>query len=318
MLVVLYLAEDPFKVLYHHDKYYFDNTKEIPLDRDFVSTQMFLENYDTYKYDSFIFGNSKSLSFKCDDWSKFIKGNCFHWDASGESLFGILRKLEFLENKKIPVRNCIIVLDSATVAETTGGKGHIYIMHPLVSRDSKLLFQFEFLETFLSHRFFTMYIAEKFGLHVSAFLDYDDIRDIHVFNYHPISNDITFTYAEEEMNKNEDDYYRKYSRYFFDRSAYANTRYEPLIGDVQNRMFTEMEEILRRLKADFRIVIYPVYLQRAFSNEDVAKLKQIFGAEKVLDYSGVNEITANVRNYYESEHGRPVVGQKILEKAYSK
>src|SRR5688500_6611301 len=71
--VALYFAQDPFKVLYRYDSYYAPGDRVI-LNRDFVSTELFLAGYPEARYDSFILGNSRSLAFRCGDWAEHLSG----------------------------------------------------------------------------------------------------------------------------------------------------------------------------------------------------------------------------------------------------
>jgi hypothetical protein len=45
-------------------------------------------------------------------------------------------------------------------------------------------------------------------------------------------------------------------------------------------------------------------------------LQKVFGNNNVFDYSGVNDYTNSIYNYYEASHYRPVVGRQILEAVY--
>ena len=58
-------------------------------------------NNNASKYYSFILGSSRSKSFKTGVWKKYIKSDsAFHLGINDETLFGIYKKLEYLENGK--------------------------------------------------------------------------------------------------------------------------------------------------------------------------------------------------------------------------
>ena len=44
----------------------------------------------------------------------------------------------------------------------------------------------------------------------------------------------------------------------------------------------------------------------------------LFGKDRVYDYSGSNDITADYHNYYELSHYRPSVSARILRDIYSR
>ncbi len=85
------------------------------------------------KIDSYILGNSRSLAFRVNTWKKYLNNNscCFHFDASGESLYGILRKLEFLSNNNADLKNVLIILDHNILSKTNSQKGHLYSISPI-------------------------------------------------------------------------------------------------------------------------------------------------------------------------------------------
>lgn len=316
-LIIVYLIDDPFKVIYSNHNFYTNNTRDIPLNRDFVSTEILLKNYPNYKYDSYIYGSSRSLCFLSRDWSKYINGKIFHFDGAGESLFGLVTKLRFLESRNMPVKNCLIILDSATLSETRNSKGHTYIKHPLTSGESSLAFQFIFLKTFLSNKFFIPYFFYKFGRKPPSYFDHPEITDKRTFSYDNVTNDIFFTGTEEAMSKNIDSFYKANRTIFFQRDT-SSQIISARIGREQENQLKEIKEILSRNNTNYKIIIYPDYNQRYLDVADVALLRKIFGKENVYDYSGINEITRNITNYYDFSHCRPPVGQRILKEIYSK
>ena len=95
--VIFYLAADPFCVL-HRPLY--QPTHAVAIDRDYVSTELYLRQQPTHDYDSFVFGNSRSTAFRCADWLAAAGrpgGHCFHFDAWKESLFGVEAKVRLVD-----------------------------------------------------------------------------------------------------------------------------------------------------------------------------------------------------------------------------
>ncbi len=63
-ILAVYFVKDPFKVLYHYDSYFpQDGISYVVLNKDYVSTETFVNNYPTHHYDSYIFGNSRSMYY---------------------------------------------------------------------------------------------------------------------------------------------------------------------------------------------------------------------------------------------------------------
>jgi hypothetical protein len=67
----------------------------------------------------------------------------------------------------------------------------------------------------------------------------------------------------------------------------------------------------------YRFVISPLYCQLKLNPADLATLQGIFGKNKVYDMSRINDITNDMRNYYEYVHYCPTVAKRIMDSIYS-
>lgn len=65
-----------------------------------------------------------------------------------------------------------------------------------------------------------------------------------------------------------------------------------------------------------KIIISPDYLQVNINPADVKTLKRFFGKRNVFDFTGINEYTEDIHNYYEPGHYRPALGKRLMEKIY--
>ncbi len=317
LLLIFYASSDPFKVLYNYEIYDEDLKPFVPLNRDFVSTQNFLNRNEKENYDSFIFGSSRSLAFRCSDWNKFVNAHPYHFDANGESLFGILTKLEYLEKKKIPVKNCLIVLDSSILAVTENVDNHLYIKHPAIANESKINFHFVFLKAFLSNKFFIPYIALKFNSEFTKNLSYQGIVDHRVLSYEEVTNDVIFSGDENEISTDPDSYYQKRKETFYKRDTLAQKYYSKVIFEKQLILLQRIKNALSFLHSNYKIIIYPLYDQKKLDDSDEKILRDIFGSENVFDFSGVNKLTNNIENYYEADHCRAKAGLEMLKTIYT-
>ena len=89
-VVGIYIILDPFMVVHHHSPF-FERECYVGINPNvgYVSTMTYIENLPEQDYDSFIFGNSRSVHFLIDDWQPHIDpaARCFHFNADGESLY---------------------------------------------------------------------------------------------------------------------------------------------------------------------------------------------------------------------------------------
>ena len=183
-LFIVYVYLDPFKVIYHYNSYYQSGFPcYVGLDRDYVSTQTFINNHIKYKYNSFIFGNSRSRHFEVKTWAKYIHTNhCFHFDAAAESILGINRKFKFLKNNHIKIDNALIVLDFGTLEYTKDKTSHLHLSHPVLSNKSWFDFHVKFFSTFLTPDFLFAYLdkTSQNPTTLSSLFDHTSLQDITV------------------------------------------------------------------------------------------------------------------------------------------
>ena len=61
VIAITYLYYDPFQVIYKYKSFFVSGKpRYVTLNYDYVAIETFLNNYPTYKYDSFIIGNSRT------------------------------------------------------------------------------------------------------------------------------------------------------------------------------------------------------------------------------------------------------------------
>ena len=311
--LIAYVIYDPFGVVHHYDRKNHD--PKIVYNRDYISTETFLANYKKENYDSFILGNSRTLAFQSRDWKQYIEAkDVFHFDASKESLYGIYKKIMFLDREGVKLKNCLMILDEDTIQKCDNIEGHLCIKHPKVSQESTQAFQMEFLRAFITPRFLIGYVDYKIHHRVrSAFSDPFLQSEI---QYDPITNDVFLVALEDEIQRTGSRYYESRKNVFYNRDHKEIKYTKTYIKSVQKKYFEDIKRIFEKYKTNYRIIISPAYDQKYFSRADLQYLENLFGKKYVSDFSGVNEITDSVYNYYEILHYRPVAGRQMLKKAY--
>jgi hypothetical protein len=317
VVVAIYVYDDPFKVIRAYDSYYRSGYPSyIPLNRDYVSVETFLRHQSELQWDSFIFGNSRSLFYEVKDWSPHILSDrTFHFDAFGESLYGICRKLEFLEKRNIGIRNALIVLDTNTLSQVNNTTGHLGQKHPLLSGQGWFAFEMEYLKSFFSGCYFLAYLDFRLSHEVKQYMINADLFSTRPMDYDLRHNEIRFGAFEQMIETDPNAYYSPRERTFYSRPAMPAI-FPPVILSPQKEMLEEVARILNSRHSMLRIVISPLYDQIQFNPDDLAYLKGLFGADRVYDFSGINNITHNRFNYYEDSHYRPHVAREIMSMIY--
>ncbi len=319
VLMAIYLSMDPFKVVFSRETYFSSiNPPNIELNKDFVSTYTFINNSKKISYNSFIFGNSRSIFYEIDDWKKFIDNEkgCFHFDASGEAIYAMHKKFVFLKDKNVSMDNCLIILDFATLKQIEPKSGHLSIIAPpLVNYSNWLDFHKTFFEAFVTPNFFFALMDFKLNGKVKPYMTKDHLIDERTFLYDFKTNQMRFQEFENMISKGT--YYtEKRKSVFYERPEQERIS-EPIISDKQKVLLEEMAQILKEKKSNVRIVINPLYDQKKLNPNDLKQLKRIFG-NVVYDFSGKNHITQDFTNYYETSHYRPHIALEVMRTIYKK
>ena len=190
ILVSSYFFTDVFKVIYHYDPYY-DVNYPIGLNRSYGSTETFLNQNKKYHYNSFIFGNSRSLFYEVESWNKYLpKGSiCFHFDASGGSIKDIYDKIKYLDEHGCDMRNALIVFDRELLACTTDIDGYLFAEPPKLNGYKNIIdFHVRHLTAYLKPQFLLSVLDYSLNHDFKPYMK-DFINPIQM-EYEPISNEI--------------------------------------------------------------------------------------------------------------------------------
>lgn len=312
--IALYIYFDPFSVIYSYNDY--NNGVLTAPNRDVVTSEVFINDYPKYHYKSFILGNSKTLAFQTKDWSHYINDSVpFHFDAYLESLYGLWTKLKYLDKINDSLKNVLIVGDSYLFSIVKNDNSPLYIKDYKIDGNSYIDFHLVFFKSFFSQLYFIPYFDYK------MFQTYRPYMKITLALYQPyfspVNNDVYYKPdLVKRMERDSIGYYKEFSRFFYTRSD--SITYEPkVIEGVQLKMLQDIKNIFLKHRTSYKIIISPSYSQKYFNTVDLKKLQEIFGTNNVFDFSGKNEFTNNIGNYYDDTHYKPFIGSQILKKVYA-
>ncbi len=315
IILGVYFYNDPFKVLYHYDNYLQkDGIQYVVLNRDYISTETFINNYPKYQYDSYIFGNSRSGYYSIADWEKHIHSTrCYHFDASGESLYGIERKINLLHERQIPIKNALIVFDQEAISIVKNNPDDAVVLQkdPLLTGENKLDYQVANLKSFFDVTFLKAY----FSFLVTHKPDVRILNNIPT-HYEGTINELTYPAYETVIANNADSFYTARAHVFYQRTNMLHYA-PPVIKKEQLALLEHIRSIFEEDHTNYRIVISPLYNQIKIDPRDLQALDSLFGKQNVYDFSGINDITENSHNYYENSHYRPLVAKQIMDSIYS-
>lgn len=311
-LLGLYFYDDPFEVLHEYKDYY---KSPVAVNEGYVGWQYYRMQRDSVKYNSFLLGNSCTMAFQAKDWEKYIPGGrAIRLYGSAERLGNIYRKVRALDAVQDSIANMIILLDYATLKQTQIGNISTHVLHPEVTGQSNWEFQMCFLQTFFNPDFWVPYVdyrvTGRYKRYMRGVINREEVER------NCRSNDV-YNPREKEIADYGESYWERHKKEFPERDTVRKVS-PPIIMKKQFDMLSEMRDIFVKHGTNCKILINPKYDQVRLNPSDLKQLQDIFGVANVFDFSGVNEFTSDVHNYYEKGHYRPLLGRKILEAMYGK
>jgi hypothetical protein len=315
-----YAFLDPFKVIGTYSNYKPEGLAlNVPLNQNRVSAGTFLFYNDSIHYNSFIFGSSRSMFYEVKDWQAHLKtdARCFHFDASAETIEGILHKIQFLERQRVEFQHVLLILDVDIFRPYTLLNEHLYMEDPLVVGYSKwLTFQSSHFMAFLDRKFLRAYSDFQYSGIAKPYMAQLNLLDDKPFEYNPVSNELRYTHFEKLDEAGQ--YYTDERMKKFQPQRDGKQRFSaPVIDSRKKEQLAEIAQILGEHNCDTRIVISPLFNQINMAKEDLMTLGTLFGEKNVYDFSGVNNLTESYTGYYERSHYRPHIARAVLDSVYS-
>ena len=319
-LAMLYLAEDPFKVIQEYSNYRpSGQALTVPINPGMVSTSVFEQNQGSADYNAFIFGSSRSMFYQEVDWKKHLPSDArvFHFDASSETIEGILHKLDYVAKSGCEVRNALVIIDANTFESGQLFNEHLFMEDPrLVGYRNLVAFQSAHWMAFLDRGFLKAYADYRITGQAKPYMSALGVLDHRPFVYDSISNELRYDYYEALIASGE--YYTEDRiKPFYERDGKMRFA-APVITAKSEVLLSSIARQFSSMQTKYFIVISPLYNQIKMNASDVVKLKQIFGEQRVYDFSGVNRFTADYSHYYERSHYRPFVAAMVLDSIYGR
>ena len=316
VLLAVYYITDPFKTLRPFSLQYFDDTN-----RDYLSTELFLRNDSVYHYNSFIFGSSRCCGFNTYHWKHYLpeESRQFMFQAWGETLTGIEEKIDYIDNNGNEINNAFVLFDiPGTFAKDQLPKSVVKIKHYKFSGQSKMAYQ--------SNLFYQF--SQKPSKWVSSVIQYRNPIMVE-FPVDSISNDwgpkSKFVDIYRQPQKDSLSNCTAKSKAVFLKQIEHKTdddlhESEPLITEEFYAQLMHIKNVFDKHQTDYRIVVSPAYCYThpSINPKDLAILQDIFGKDKVFNYSGKNDLTTDCYNFSDPNHFGSSVGWQIIEDIYNK
>lgn len=316
VMVTYYIIEDPYKVIWHYDNYY-PSDNVIVLNRGYASAMHYINHHKEHGYDSFIFGNSRSIAYHEDEWKKYIpkSSRCYHFDVSGGSIRELYGEINYINESGV-LRNALIVLDIGMLCCTENKDGILLLMPPILkNRAGTLVFHYEHFKYFYKYGFFRAYIDYKTNKEFKPYMQDYFLNPRWKMGYDSINNEMNWVKHEESIS--EGTYYNAKRIKGFENAQFPGKVSDCHLNDERKKLLEKIKAIFDAQKTDYRLVISPLYDQIKINPDDLQFLYDVFGKDYVFDFSGVNKWNEDFHNYYETSHYRSCVANDIMRIVYS-
>jgi hypothetical protein len=262
----------------------------------FLSVETYLAHNDERHYDSFIFGSSMSQNYKASYWKPHLDSTAsiLHFDASSETLDGIINKMNFLNNHGSTIKNALIVIESVMLTKTPRDKDILYVQHPATTG---------------AH-----YWLDFHMLYFNAFRHLG-IKKCLIGNDNVINEDVVDGHRPDRIEPINELYYGYIdsliatapAKYFTPKRLATRVHapnYTPTgfsgSEDVEKKLLA-IKQVLDKNKTNYIVLVPPCNAKPHLHPHDLWLMKTIFGQDKVHDFSSMPGYTRNEYLYYDKQ-----------------
>ena len=308
IMLAWYIIDDPFRMYWPNEDLYEVGQRKICTNDAYRGIRWMNQFNDSMHYNSFITGSSRSDFYYVDEWKMYLgeDASCFHFNQSGDNLLGTLQRTQYLYKRFDKIDNILFIMDAEFLEDMKPHKGHLFRQPWQVTEEWDFFaYNWECIRAF-----YTIEYQRKYWN-----IDIEEARL--PYYYIPEYNEVHKDGAEALLDSDPKAYYATLEGFYrlYERN-YTDSVANPVIKKEQREALEQLHTLLIKGNTDYRIVISPLYDQIALNPADVRILQDIFEEDKVFDFSGVNEYTNEVTNYYEVSHYRPKLCNQILKIIY--
>jgi len=317
VMLAAYIVTDPFHVVkpYSGHAYVPGDTVALTVNTGYVSVESFQYYNPSRHYNSFIFGSSLSGYYRVDDWLRHLPAgaSACHFNASRETLHGILNKLHYLAQRDVPVRHALIVMEEEMLRREPIDNDVLYVQHP---RTTRAVSWWKFHQLYFNafrHPQVALYALFPRWMTQQVLDDGYATTDIpdRIEPY----NESYYGWADSLIAVN--------PQAFFTPQHIARYRLPVKMMPCPDRMTPAIHQRLQDIAAllhdrgtDYQVIIPPHYGYEAISDADLADLEAIFGANRVHDYSRDADLGTNLRYYYDDGHLIAAQCARLMDSTY--
>ena len=317
MLVALYVVKDPFHVVkpYHGRVYNPGDSIALTINWGHVTVESFKYFDPQEHFDSFIFGSSLSGYYRIKDWQPYLPDDAraFHFNASRETLDGILNKLRFLKSRGVHIKHALIIMEDEMLRRRPLDSDVLFVQHPQTTPN---------VSWWAFHQlYFNAYRRPE----LVGYLLFPNLLRQAVLEKGYATTDIT-----DRIERINEGYYGWADSViavnpgaFFTREHIAQYSLPPMElpcpPKITGWVGPTLREIAHELKSqhiDYQIIIPPHYGYEAIDSQDLYQMETIFDPSRVHDYSHDPELGSRLCHYYDDGHLIAQDCARLIDSAY--
>jgi hypothetical protein len=310
---------DPFKIYWDYDNYYQNN--RIGSNREYICLQLFKKKMKTTELNSFIIGSSRSQVFNASIWKNLLgdqkdEVRPFHFDASGLGLFRARNIIKYIDKKVKKIDHVLLLVDNEFLSELNYPEGLLYIEPPEIAGQSIFHYQLTFIKACFDPYFLYYNLVynttNRYSENMFKYID----RIEYPYQSNNETADLYYS-ANTAIKIDSINYYKKMfeRKAFYERSP-TEIVSEVIMKDYNRKLINEIADIFKKHQTKVKVIVSPLYTQIKINPADLQFLIDTFGEQNVTDFSGINDITNNIANYYESYHYKYYVATEIMQRVY--
>lgn len=319
LLVALYVAKDPFHVLAPYDGRTVTAADTVALTENtgYQSVEVFRHFYPERRYDAFIFGSSLSGYYRVGDWKRHLPAGAspIHFNASRETLHGILNKLKFLASRGVKVAHALIVMEDEMLQRKPLDSDVLYVQHPLTAPTvSWWKFHQLYFNAFRHPELvaFTLWPSQTTArMAIEGGYATTDIPD-----RIEAVNESFYQWADSLIATDADAFYTPEHLARFGHPMRKQPSPDKVTPEVAD-LLQQIAQLLADMKTDYQIIIPPHYASEAISSTDLYQLESIFGSDRVHDYSHDAAMGSDLHYYYDDGHLIARACAQLMDSAYA-
>lgn len=311
-IVVLYAILDPFAVFRRHEPCPAFKSA-IPFNKGYISTCAYIDGRKKHKYDSFIFGSSRTINFRATDWAEHIGGNAsiFHFDASNETPEGILLKMKFIKSKGDTIRNALIEIPPIFFNDRSDYLSYRtpWQLDGIISAPS---FHYYYLKRFTDWSMFKSIINYKITGEMPPIEIEDKVRFLTTLidGYDKKTNETYFNHCDS-LYYNHPELGRS-PQYDITKFHFTDKCATPFHLNI----LKQINAILRKDRTNFKIILGPMPDYTVLNSSDTDSIKSIFGAKNVYDLSKYRKAYSSGMTFFDNTHFTPFLAKEMLDTVY--